>query len=536
MGDRLPSRRIEIAVVAGLVACAALLRWLRWENTAVLFNDGPAFLQISRSMAAGDWSSAFSHPFHPLYSFLTALVQRALGDWEPAAVAVSVTAGGTAVLFLYLFLRDAFGWPACAVGAALLTVHYRAVNYSSDVQSDGLYLALFLAGLWLLWRAFRSASPGRAALAGAAAGLAYLTRPEGLGLAVVGAGLAGICTLRKQWRWGLGAAWVAALLVGTSLFVLPYAAALRAETGAWTLTQKKSVARLVGLYGMAPERNLAPRVGEAGPEGSTTTLPSSSAQPEALPPAAARVPRRVARAVGELSEATRRAARHEVVVLLILGLAVSRGRPGLRGELLLALVLLYGAVLFALTLNHGYVSHRHALPLVVACFGYAAVGIPVLGRWLGAALRRGLAVPVGGGWAALALGLVPVMALALGHQLRPRRADAVAERQAAEWFRSQLASAVESPAPVAARRRRIAYYAAAPYVSLRDVSPADPIGDLRKLGARYVIVDQDQGGLSLAKNPEVRVVHRARAAGREACVLELLSEPSLATQRGEDAP
>ena len=85
------------------------------------------------------------------------------------------------------------------LGAALLVVHSRAVEFSSDVQSDGLYVGLFAAATWLAWRAIGSRRASLAAGAGVAAGLAYLTRPEGLGVALVLAAWAGGAWLSGRW-------------------------------------------------------------------------------------------------------------------------------------------------------------------------------------------------------------------------------------------------------------------------------------------------------------------------------------------------
>lgn len=275
-----------------LVAGAAALRWLAWTRTAVLFDDGPRFLAIARAMDAGWWPTALRDSFHPLYPALTAGLHRLLGlpdtagGWETAGALVGVAGGAAAVGFLLLFLRDAFGRAPAWVGALLLAVHGRAVEYGSDVQSDGLYLGLFTAGLAAGWRAWRSGAPGWAAAAGVAAGLAYLTRPEGLGLALVLVALGLASVLRGRWTLRAGAAWCTALLLATAACAAPYVLALHAYTGVWALTHKKSLAVLVGAEEGATPGAPAPAPAPP-PAAPTKRAPASPATP---PPAAPTAP------------------------------------------------------------------------------------------------------------------------------------------------------------------------------------------------------------------------------------------------------
>ncbi|MCK7498413.1 MAG: hypothetical protein MZW92_53120 [Comamonadaceae bacterium] len=140
----------------------------------------------------------------------------------------------------------------------------------------------------------------------------------------------------------------------------------------------------------------------------------------------------------------------------------------------------------ALALNAGYVSKRHVLPPATLAFGYAAVGVPVLGGALVAVARRlGRAGDPGPAPRALALGLglALLLAFALGKQLRREGDDTSGlQREAAEWLRAQTLAQGPAKGPVAADKVRVAYYAGAPFVSLRDArSPLLPW--LRERGA-----------------------------------------------------
>lgn len=566
--------RAEALALAALVAVAAALRWGVWERTAVVFDDGPRFLAIARAIDAGAWSLALRDAFHPLYPALVAALHRGLGladdaaSWETAGAWVAVAGGAAAVGFLFLFLRDAFGRAPAWCGALLLAVHARAVEYGSDVQSDGPYLALFAAGLWAGWHAWRRGAPRWAAAAGLAAGLAYLTRPEGAGLALVLAGLGLASIALRRWTPAAGAAWLAALALASALAMAPYVLALHRFTGAWVLTQKKSMAALAtGEVGATPGAPTAPRavaapaaprptaaavapaVPPVAPAGSPPAPPGPGpASPEPAPPppppwldalglsapvavapeemapeylaqdglrvALATTPRaRALEALRMLARHAKSALRYGLLALLAAGLVAARGRPGARGGFALAFLALYLAVLYSLTASTGYVSRRHALPPLLPLFGYAGIGALALGAWL----ARALGAPQRGALAGV-LVLVGFAAGELSASLSPKRLDQLAGRRAAEWLRDHA----PAPGRLAASRQRLGYYAQLPFVPLAGIADDALPRYLSRADVRYVLVEEP-GRLAALRRVEgdgVRVLFEAEAGGARAWVVE----------------
>jgi hypothetical protein len=505
-----------------LAALAAGLRAARWARTDALFNDGPLYLALAEAIREGDLGTVLDHAYHPLYPALTALLAPLAGGLEPAALAVSVVSGAGALVALWAFLRGAFGARAAAVGGFLLAVHPRAIEFSADVQSEGCYLAFFLAAMACLWRSLAHARAGAAFGAGAFTGLAYLARPEGLGLAAVGlaVGLGRLAARRLAPVPALRLAGAAAL--GLALAGGVYPLALHERTGEWLLTRKKTVAHLAGVRSYQ-----GPRVVAELPDAPESASPRAvllgelPALPE--PEAAGERPPGLAAATYHLSRTVSSALRPELLLLLACGLYAARGRPGLRGALVGATVALYGAVLLGLALNVGYVSRRHVLPPFVPAFGYAALGLD----WLAAALARAPLPALAGRPRRLAIALlVAVGALGAGKALKPQRGAALAERRAAEWLREQGGAG----GPVAAHRRRVAYYAGARYHPLPKRFEAGVVGALRARGVRYLVLDADREesipGLHEPAALGLRPVHESRAGGRRARVYELVPPPA----------
>jgi len=509
-----------------LALLAVIVRALRWSWTAVMMNDGPIFIRLAQQMADGDWRAALTYEFHPLYPFAVRVAQLLFGDWERAAVAVSVLAGGIAVLGLFVLLRDAFDRRVAAIGGLLLAVHPVAIE-QADVQSDSLYLAFFVWSAAFLWRALSRERAVPALVAGLLAGLAYLVRPEGLGALLVGLGVLAFELARRHMRVSVAARMAGALCLGAALTMSPYVAFLSAQSGELTITEKKSLA---GVLGISALRAWA-TTGTVEYKPPKPIDPLLAARPDLTPPPRGvrpfrekPVPTGLARyqaAARNLASATFKALRPEAALLLVLGLISARGRPGLRGLYFLTWTGLYLFVLLGLAANSAYVSRRHVFPPASLLLGYAALGVVLLSDRL--ARLPGLVRRIGAS-AAAAIPLVLVVALGLGKALGPDRGNALAERRAAEWVSAQ--GGLAPGEGVAAVKQRVAYYARSPFVDLRRAPhPALLLPYLRRERARYVIVDEREravlDALVAEQRDAVELRHEERASGHDAFVYEV---------------
>ena len=509
-----------------LLAVAGVARLARWDAVAVLFNDGPAFLEVAEAFRRGDFALGLSHPYHPGYSLLIAGFMPLFGSAEAAAVAVSVMGGVLSVFALHALVSRAFGPAPALIAAGLLAVNPAAIMYSGDVQSDGLYLGLFLSAAGVLYRGLDA--PARTAAwaiaGGAAIGIAYLVRPEALGLSVVAAVVLAIRWLKQDWSFVRCVVYGVCLWIGVGLVAAPYLVFLRMDSGTWALSQKKSVGAMVGTEAVpdqgpaldmpAPEaaapvpESQPTQASREAPPAASAARPSPEPAPEASPPPvrkdrenATGQPALVA--LGDVLRTHFRALRYEVIAFLLAAAWWVR-RPWSRGDAFVAAAIgVYFLVLYALAYRYGYVSGRHALPSMVLTMGWAASGMLAFAAWVGR--RRSRAAP----WA-LALCVAVIASIGLSKALRPDRLDALAERRAAEWLSDQE---VEG-ATVAARKRRTAYYASSAHIRIPTAARLD---DLARRGASHLILSRDD----LKKYPALarqlpeqgRAIHRVEAGG-----------------------
>lgn len=138
--------------------------WARW--------DSDWFLRIAQD--GYSWPSS-TPAFFPLYPFLVAGVAWVLADHAVLAGAViSIVAGAAAFALLYRLTLDRLGEDVARRTVLLLAVAPTSLFFGA-VYSESLFLLLAVA-------AFLAAERGRFWQAGAAAGLALLTRSAGVAL------------------------------------------------------------------------------------------------------------------------------------------------------------------------------------------------------------------------------------------------------------------------------------------------------------------------------------------------------------------
>jgi hypothetical protein len=387
-----------------IVALAVGLRLLAWHNAVQIANDGTDFLWQAQRLLDGDIGAALDHPYHPLYAAATALVAPLAGNLLTAAVAVSIASGVLIVMAVWglarLALPDRID---IAVATALLAAcHDRTLLLTSDVMADGLFLALLLLALLLLFRAEQSVQVRWPLLpVGLLAGASYLTRPEGLfvALVVVLWLLAGL-TRRSARRGrplpsrGRYLAGGGLFLAGLAICVLPYAWRIHERTGSWNLSLKPSLSML-GLAESLPPTIprdcpiASPRIGPSTPgdQPEEERQEAGSPDPSPAPAEEADAPpgeflERLKVSALETTLTFFRALRYDLLMLALIGLPVFlRRRPGLLVMLLLVVGGWLGMATLQLHVN-GYLSRRYLLAPALLVVPLSGSGLVTLWRGL----------------------------------------------------------------------------------------------------------------------------------------------------------
>lgn len=245
----LAARRFWLLVMVALAA-GALVRIGIALTDDQASTDETAYLRSGTSLVEGDGYERDGHPethFPPLVPVVLGLGAKVFGDPHTGTVVMTALAS-TALLLPLTLLARRLASPLAGVTTAwvaALTPGISTTLVNRGSGSEAVYGALVVGAVWFVVDAIGREGRARlirVGLGGGLLGLAYLTRPEGLfiavplGLAVAYLAARGVAGRRDQLRRiaSTGAVFVAPLLV----CIVPYAAYLHGNTGSWQLTAK----------------------------------------------------------------------------------------------------------------------------------------------------------------------------------------------------------------------------------------------------------------------------------------------------------
>lgn len=496
-----------------LLAVAAALRGAWWAGYVdVIENEGVEYARLAWSWFHGrGYVSVFggTHTlFPPLYPLLIGLAAPLAGSEEAAARAVSFAAGLALVGAVYALAGRVLGRRAALLAGALAACHPLLVALSAATYSEGLYVALCAGGALAAVACVERPSLGRAAAAGACAGLAYLTRPEGIALAAALAALIGLAGAARERALGRPALRAAVVLGAALVVAAPYALHLSRVAGGFRWEGKSWMNNAIGarqregLDTIEAVRGLGPDAEPLGPY-LFADQHARMAQPPRRGTGLLDVVRqdpvgRAAALVGALLFA-RPLGAPVVLALALAGLTATRWwRARLfEGAALVVWPGVAGAALLAVD----FTWERYLFPLLPGLLVWAAAGAD----WVAAAAARravllgvparagALARPLGA--AALAAGVVLLSArnvTEVGELNQTRNTDV---RQAGGWLRADHAARRGERAGrprIAGIGLALAHYAEGEVVYLPAADEARALRYLRRLAPDYLALRESE--------------------------------------------
>lgn len=495
-----------LALVLLLVAGLSLRLWII-ARTEVAARDSIGFIRTALRFEQEPWTDVVrSSEQPPGYALMVLVVSRPVRalagntSCDTMVFAAQLASALLGVLSIVPMMRlgrelgdRRLGWLAAGVMLALPGI----LRLTSDGLSEGTFLFFVSLTLWLGVRALRHPSALRMALCGVGVAAAYLTRPEGLELAVAAGGalVALQFTARRQ-KWLPMSGQLAGLACGVLVGVAPYVAI----TG--HLTNKNTAKVLLGDPNADPARMLP--YGQAGSRSLLGVWLQESGDSKG--------PRWIW-AIQALASETAQSLQYFGTGLAVMGLFVWRYRRGsLGGRLLLGgLVALHVLILCRMASLSGYLSERHTLMLVIAAC------IPAAGAllWLGERLR-----PTAGALVAGAM-LVVLIAAEMPSLAKPLHGNRAAHKAAGRF----LAQAIAPGDKIVDPFNWAEFYAQAP---LPPPAPQEPkrwfvvlesgdnshsrlpaLADARLMARYGALVFESSAGLS--RNQRVQVFEVSRA-------------------------
>jgi hypothetical protein len=235
------------ALAAAVIAGAAVRVW-QAARTACINPDGVDYIEAARHFHHGEWTAGLASFYPPGYPLAIAAAYPLAGDWEAAGTAVSLVASLLTFAPLAGLLRLCRVPPAAfAAALAGFALSPYPARFAAMVRSEALYGLLLATAVWAVARHLAGGRRALLAAGGAAIGLAYLVRPEGLGLAAAACAALVLGAREAGRSRGAALASCALVLVATLAVAAPYAAYLRADTGRWLLSRKAANVVSLGI-------------------------------------------------------------------------------------------------------------------------------------------------------------------------------------------------------------------------------------------------------------------------------------------------
>jgi len=426
--------------------------------------DGAYYGFMARDFIRGDFIKGLSQDLHPFYPLLVYLTSPDTLHVETAGRFVSLFLGTFSLIPLYYLVKEAVGEKEAVLTGLFYSFHPYLVSYSGMMLSEATYWGLMTLSIYLFWIGLKGRRTFELLASGAFLGMAYLTRPEGLGYLIVFLIWVAIYG-GLQGGWFRKIVWVGGLVVIFSIFFVPYVLHIHQETGRWLISKKAVKAQTRYL-------NLSKDTGEQEKARATRK--------------GFRIPPRLRRIIHNLpftAYAYLRAYHVTLWIFLFLGLIRTMRHRG-KGELFLAsMVLLHLVSLAAL----GPSTVRFSVPVVAFSLFWAGVGVGELVR-----LLQWLKIQRPVKWVAFLV--VVVILVQLPQALRPERRHREEQREIGIWLRQNT----PEEAVIMSNSPQEAFYANREFIALppnRSI-PENPgtvyrevMDFARKNRVRYILVN-----------------------------------------------
>jgi hypothetical protein len=224
--------------------------------------DSAGYGFMARDFLRHDFIKGLSSPFHPFYPFLISLVSFDPTHVEIAGRLLSLCFGTITLIPLFYLIKEMLGQKEALFSGLFYSIHPYLVTYSGMLLSEATYWCLMTFSIYFFWIGLRRKKGVSLFISGLFLGLAYLTRPEGIGYLLVY--LVWIIIyggLKKGWFKKL--VLIGGLVLPIFIIAVPYVVHLHRETGQW-LISKKAVWAQAELLNLVEEKKDYPaeRVGE----------------------------------------------------------------------------------------------------------------------------------------------------------------------------------------------------------------------------------------------------------------------------------
>ncbi len=431
--------------------------------------DSAVYGFMARDFLKGDFIKGLSPTLHPLYPALISLIAPNASHVEIVGRFISLFWGTVTLIPLYYLVKEHIGQKEAVFTAFFYAFHPYLVTYSGMLLTEATYWGLLVLSVYFFWTGLEEGKVWRIGLSGFFLGLAYLTRPEGLGYILVYLGwIVADGVLKKKWFKKL--VLMGVLIPSVFVFVVPYVIYIHQETGRWLISKK-----FAGIQSQLLQR----RAGEAD-----SPKVIQQAEPEKDNSRIIMIIKNMVKYLPRVSYYYLMAYHFSLWPFLIFGLIRVRQKV-IPYELFIASLVLFHLLSLS-TFNPS--TLRFSVPVVVLSLTWAATGVFEIKKRLG---RFSVVNPAKG----IAWLIIIVLLIQLPQSFIPERSYRVYQKEIGLWLKENTSenASIMSNSPIEA------FYADRQFVQLPPGIPTEEgagksygeiMHDAKLKGVQLVLVDQ----------------------------------------------
>ncbi len=209
---------------------------------AVLMAKGIAYDSVgygfmARDFLRGNFVKGLSPALHPFYPFLISLVSFDSANVEIAGRFVSLFFGTLVLIPVFYLTKEVVNQKAAFFSGLFYSFHPYLTSYSGMLLSEATYWGLLMFSIYCFWTGLKNGKIFRIMISGCFLGLAYLTRPEGIGyLFVLVIWVIIYNGLKREWFKKI--VLIGALVLPILILAIPYIIYIHQEAGRWLISKK----------------------------------------------------------------------------------------------------------------------------------------------------------------------------------------------------------------------------------------------------------------------------------------------------------
>ena len=433
--------------------------------------DSAAYGFMARDFLKGDFIKGLSSPAHPFYPFLIFLFSPDTTHVEIAGRFLSLFFGTFIILPLFYLVKEAIGQREAIFSALFYSFHPYLVTYSGMLLTEATYWGLLILSVYFFWTGLKKEKIWRMSISGVFLGLAYLTRPEGIGYVLVY--LIWIVMnggLKKKWfkKFIL----IGALILSVFIFFIPYVIYIHQETGQWLISKKAVGTQSQFLKKSAGEVDLSKGIEQNKPAEKNFKI--------------LRIAQNIVKYLPFVIYHYLRAYHFSLWLFLFFGLIRVR-RKAIAYELFLASLVLFHLLSLSTFLPS---TIRFAVPVVPLSLFWAGTGILEIKRYLEKIIK------ISSPEKAIFLFVILVILIQLPQSLTPERRHRVEQKEVGWWLKQNT----PPDAIIMSNSPQETFYADREFMMLplgismhrhHGKSYNEIIHDAKAKGVRYILVNKN---------------------------------------------